>query len=174
MVDKGIHVISAVDSLHAVDGSDAFGLCYVERCEPGQGNDLSGTCRITNLAVPVIKWGKLYEIIVKTMIEGTYHSSRVDKKDQATNYWWGMISGVVDIELSDGLSPYTKRLISQLRQDIIDGRFDLFGSELDSKDIIMMDQLNENIIGEIPKIDVLKDEAQITVKYGGVEKAKTK
>ena len=38
----------------------------------------------------------------------------------------------------------------------------------------MMDQLNENIIGEIPKIDVLKDEAQITVKYGGVEKAKTK
>ena len=174
MVDKGIHVISSVDSLHAVDGSDAFGLCYVERCEPGQGNDLSGTCRITNLAVPVIKWGKLYEIIVKTMIEGTYHASRVDKKDQATNYWWGMISGVVDIELSDGLSPYTKRLISQLRQDIIDGRFDLFGSEFDSKDIIMMDQLNENIIGEIPKIDVLKDEAQITVKYGGVEKAKTK
>ena len=174
MVDKGIHVISAVDSLHSVDGSDAYGLCYVERCEPGQGNDLSGSCRITNLAVPIIKWGKLYEIIVRTMVEGTYHASRVDKKDQATNYWWGMQSGVVDIELSDGLSPYTKRLISQLKQDITDGRFDLFGSEYDSKDIIMMDQLNENIIGEIPKIDVLKDEAKTTVKYGGVEKAKTK
>ena len=174
MVDKGIHVISAVDSLHSVDGSDAYGLCYVERCEPGQGNDLSGSCRITNLAVPIIKWGKLYEIIVKTMIEGTYHASRVDKKDQATNYWWGMISGVVDIELSEGLSPYTKRLIDQLRQDIIDGRFDLFGSGLDSKDIITMDQLNENIIGEIPKIDILKDEAKTTVKYSGVEKAKAK
>ena len=85
-----------------------------------------------------------------------------------------MISGVVDIELSDGLSPYTKRLIGQLRQDIIDGRLDLFDSELDSKDIITMDQLNENIIGEIPKIDVLKDEAQTTVKYSGVEKAKIK
>jgi hypothetical protein len=108
------------------------------------------------------------------MIEGTYHASRVDKKDQATNYWWGIISGVVDLELSDGLSPYTKRLIGQLRQDIIDGRLDLFGRELDSKDIIMMDQLNENIIGDIPKIDVLKDEAKTTVKYGGVEKAKTK
>lgn len=174
MVDKGIHVISAVDSLHSVDGSDAYGLCYVERCEPGQGNDLSGSCRITNLAVPIIKWGKLYETIVKTMIEGTYHASRVDKKDQATNYWWGMISGVVDIELSEGLSPYTKRLIDQLRQDIIDGRFDLFGSGLDSKDIITMDQLNENIIGEIPKIDVLKDEAKTTVRYSGVEKAKAK
>ena len=171
MVDKGIHVISAVDSLYSVDGSDAYGLCYVERCEPGQGNDLSGSCRITNLAVPIIKWGKLYEIIVKTMIEGTYHASRVDKKDQATNYWWGMVSGVVDIELSDELSPYTKRLIGLLRQDIIDGRFDPFG-ELESKDIIMMDQLNENIIGEIPKIDMLNDSAQTTVKYGGVEKAK--
>jgi hypothetical protein len=166
-------VISSVDSLHAVDGSDAFGLCYVERCEPGQGNDLSGSCRITNLAVPIIKWGKLYEIIIKTMIEGTYHASRVDKKDQATNYWWGMISGVVDIELSDDLSPYTKKLVGLLRDDIIDGRFDPF-DKLDSKDIIMMDQLNENIIGEIPKIDSLNDEAQNTVKYGGVEKARIK
>ena len=38
----------------------------------------------------------------------------------------------------------------------------------------MMDQLNENIIGEIPKIDSLNDEAQNTVKYGGVEKARIK
>lgn len=173
MVDKGIHVISAVDSLYSVDGSDAYGLCYVERCEPGQGNDLSGSCRITNLAAPIIKWGKLYEIIIRTMIEGTYHASRVDKKDQATNYWWGMVSGVVDIELSDDLSPYTKKLVGLLRDDIIDGRFDPF-DKLDSKDIIMMDQLNENIIGEIPKIDSLNDEAQNTVKYGGVEKARIK
>ena len=174
MVDRGIHVISAVDSLYSVDGSDAYGLCYVERCEPGQGNDLSGNCRITNLAAPIIKWGKLYEIIIKTMIEGTYHASRVDKKDQATNYWWGMKSGVVDIALSGDLSPYTGKLIGQLRQDIIDGRFSPFDEELTSRDIITMERLNENIIGEIPKIDALKDEAQNTVKYGGVEKAKTK
>ena len=188
MVDKGIHVISAVDSLYSVDGSDAYGLCYVERCEPGQGNDLSGSCRITNLAVPIIKWGKLYEIIVRTMIEGTYHASLVDKKDQATNYWWGMVSGVVDIELSDALSPYTAQLVGILRDSIIDGRFSPFEGELRSQDgivrnagdeplgsreIIMMDWLNENIIGEIPKIDTLKDEAQTAVKYGGVEKAKT-
>ena len=84
-----------------------------------------------------------------------------------------MVSGVVDIELSDDLSPYTKKLVGLLRDDIIDGRFDPF-DKLDSKDIIMMDQLNENIIGEIPKIDSLNDEAQNTVKYGGVEKARIK
>lgn len=187
MVNKGIHVISATDSMHSADGSDAFGVCRVERCEPGQGNDLSGLCRITNLAVPVYKWGKLYEIIIKTIIEGSYHASPVEKRDQATNYWWGMISGVVDIELSDILPTYTKQLVGVLRQDIIDGRFNPFDGELrsqdglirgaddkplSSRDIILMDWLNENIIGEIPKIDALTDEAKTTVKFSGVEKTK--
>ena len=187
MLDAGIHVLSAVDSLHNTDGSDAYGVCYVERCEPGEGNDLSGTCRITNLATPVYKWGKLYEIIARTIIEGTYSSSVVDKKDRATNYWWGMISGVVDIELSDAVSPYTRKLVGILRRDIISANFNPFDGELRSQegvvrreedapltsmDVITMDWLNENIIGEIPKIDALVDEAKATVKYSGVGKSR--
>jgi len=186
-LDSGIHVMSAVDSMHNIDGSDAHGLCYVERCEPGQGNDLSKTCRITNLATPILKWGKLYEILVKTMLEGNYHSREVDKRDRATNYWWGMISGVVDIELSDVLSPYTRRLINTLREDIINGAFNPFDGELRSQegiirreddrelsslDIIQMDWLFENIDGEIPVISSLKDEAKTTVKVSGVERSK--
>ena len=187
MVDKGIHVISTVDSLHNKDGSAAYGVCYVERCEPGEGNDLSGSCRITNLAVPVLKWGKLYEIIIKTVIEGNYNANLVDKKDQATNYWWGMMSGVVDIELSDALSPYTAQLVGVMRQNIIDGRFNPFDGELrsqeglvrhsydaplGSRDIILMDWLNENIEGDIPKLDSLVDEAKPTVKVSGVARTK--
>jgi basic membrane lipoprotein Med (substrate-binding protein (PBP1-ABC) superfamily) len=188
MVNDGIHVVSAVDSLHNRDGSDAYGVCHVERCEPGQGNDLSGTCLITHLAAPVYKWGKLYEIIVRTIIEGTYSSSAVDKKDRATNYWWGMISGAVDVELSDAISPYTRRLVETLRHDIIGGNFNPFDGELRSQegvirvegdapltsmDVITMDWLNENVIGEIPKIDALDDEAKASVKLSGVGKAKT-
>ena len=188
MVNDGIHVVSAVDSLHNTDGSDAYGVCHVERCEPSQGNDLSGTCLITHLAAPVYKWGKLYEIIVRTIIEGTYSSSAVDKKDRATNYWWGMISGVVDVELSDAISPYTRRLVEILRRDIIGGNINPFDGELRSQEgvirraeeapltsmeVITMDWLNENVIGEIPKIDTLDDEAKATVKVSGVEKSKT-
>lgn len=184
---RGIHVMSAVDSKHNSDGSDAYGLCYVEGCEPGQGNDLSGLCRITNLAAPIWKWGKLYEIIIKTMIEGTYNSKEVDKKDRATNYWWGMISGVVDIELSDALSPYTRQLVNALRRDIINGSFNPFdgelrsqdgliksedGKELSSRDIIQMDWLCENIIGEIPSINSLKEGARKTVKVSGVGRSR--
>ena len=168
-------------------GSDAYGLCYVERCEPGQGNDLSGTCRITNLATPIWKWGKLYEIIVKTMIEGNYHSRSVDKKDRATNYWWGMISGVVDIKLSDNLNRYTRGLTEALKESIVSGIFNPFdgelrsqegiikeagGKELSSLDIIKMDWLCENIEGEIPALDSLTDEAKQTVKVSGVRGVK--
>ena len=188
MIDKGIHIISATDSLHAADGSEAYGVFFVDRCEPGEGNDLSGTCRITNLAVPVYRWGKLYETIVRTIIEGTYSSSAVDKKDRATNYWWGMISGVVDIELSDAVSPYTRRLTEVLRRNIIEANFNPFDGELrgqegvirheydapiTSMEVITMDWLNENIIGEIPKIDTLEEEAKEAVRYSGVEKSKT-
>ena len=187
MVDRELHVISAVDSLHSPDGSDAYGVCCVERCKPGEGNDLSGTCRIKHLAAPIWKWGKLYEIIIKSVIEGTYNTHLVDRKDQATNYWWGMISGVVDIELADDISPYTRQLVGILRRDIIDGRFNPFDGELrsqdglvrkagdaplSSRDIIMMDWLNENIIGEIPVIDALVDDAKSTVKLSGVEKTR--
>ena len=184
MMDSGIHVISAVDSLHSADGSDAYGVCHVERCEPGEGNDLSGTCLIRHLAAPIYKWGKLYEIIVKTIIDGSYSAHLVDRKDQATNYWWGMISGVVDIELADDLNAQTRQLVEVLRRDIIDGRFNPFDGELvsqdglirkendeplTSRDIIMMDWLCSNVIGEIPKADALTDEVQMTVKFSGVE-----
>lgn len=186
-LDNGIHVMSCVDSMHNSDGSEAHGLCYVERCEPGQGNDLSGNCMISNLATPLWKWGKLYEIIVKTILEGKYNSREVDKRDRATNYWWGMISGVVDIELSDALSPYTRQLIEALRYSIISGSFNPFDGEirsqegivrregdreLSSLDIVQMDWLCENIEGELPSIGSLKDEAKTTVKVGGVERSK--
>ncbi|MDO5137786.1 MAG: BMP family ABC transporter substrate-binding protein [Oscillospiraceae bacterium] len=185
MVEKGIHVISAIDSTHNKDGSNAYGVCYVERVAPGEGTDLSGTCRITNLAAPIWKWGKLYEIIVKTIIDGTYNARLVDKKDQATNYWWGMISGVVDIELSDKISPYTKQLVDILKSDIICGTMNPFDGELRSQngivrkaddeplssmDIITMNWLNENINGEIPTAETLTDEGKATVSVSGIKK----
>lgn len=188
MVDRGIHVISAIDSTHNTDGSNAYGVCYVEKVAPGEGTDLSGLCKVTNLAAPIWKWGKLYEIIIKTILDGNYKSRLIDRKDKATNYWWGMMSGVVDIELSDEISPYTRQLVNILRTDIICGSMNPFDGRLCSQggivrnaddtpltsmEVITMDWLNENIIGEIPEKESLTDEARETVSVSGV-KGKTR
>lgn len=180
MQEKGIKVISAFDSTHRIDGSNVYGVFRIDR------DNETGEERVTNLATPIWKWGKLYEIILKTVLEGTYHASLVDKKDQATNYWWGMISGVVDIEISDSISPYTKQLVDILRSNIIHGMMNPFDGVLKSqdgwirkadeplltsKDIIMMNWLNENIIGEIPETETLNEEAKATVSVSGVKQS---
>ena len=141
-------------------------------------------CRIQNLAAPIWKWGKIYEIIIKTILEGNYKASMVDRKNQATNYWWGMVSGAVDIELSDVLPQGTRQMVEVLRASIMSGGFNPFDGELKSqsgvirraddmpltsKDVIRMNWLNENIIGEIPSVEVLNDEARETVSVSGVK-----
>lgn len=178
MEERGIDIISAFDSTHRIDGSNVYGVFRIERGEAGS----PGTVR--NLAAPIWKWGKLYEIILKTILEGTYHASIMDKKDQATNYWWGMISGVVDIKLSDELSSYTKRLVEVMKSDIMSGSMNPFDGELrsqdgwirhdgdpllTSKDIITMNWLNENVVGEIPEKESLSEEAKSTVSVSGVK-----
>ena len=124
------------------------------------------------------------EIIIKTILEGKYNAKPVKKDDQATNYWWGMQSGVIDIHLGKSLSPYTKKLVEMFRSDLVDGSASPFDGQLKSQngfvrkkkdppltsmDIIKMDWLNDNIVGEIPDKETLTDEAKSTVSVSGVK-----
>ena len=173
MEEKGIRVISAVSSTHPIDGGKAYGVFKIN--EDGS---------ITNLAAPIWKWGKFYEIIIRTIFNGTYNAKLVNRKNQATNYWWGMQSDVIGLETDKNLSPYTEQLVSILGKGIATSSFGPFDGELrsqtglvrkesdpplTSKDIIMMDWLNENVIGEIPDADSLNDEAKATVSVSGVK-----
>ncbi|MBR2547156.1 MAG: BMP family ABC transporter substrate-binding protein [Eubacterium sp.] len=173
MEEQGIRVISAVSSTHPVDGSSTYGVFRIE--EDGS---------IRHLAAPVWKWGQFYTVIVRTIIDGTYNAKRVSRKDQATNYWWGMQSGVVDLALGESISPYTRALVSMLKEGIVNSAITPFDGELTSQDgcvkkesdppltsmdIINMDWLNENIIGEIPSKEKLNEEAKATVSVSGVK-----
>ena len=173
MEEKGIRVISAVNSTHPANGSDAYGVFKI-------GDD----GKLKHLAAPVWKWGKFYEVIVRTILEGKYNAKKVAKENQATNYWWGMQSGVVDIHLGRWLSPYTKKLVSMFRTELVSGVAGPFDGELRSQDgcvrkesdpsltsmdIIRMDWLNENIVGEIPEASALTEEAKSTVIVSGVK-----
>lgn len=173
MEEQGIRVISAVSSTHPIDGSKAYGVFKIQ-------DDGS----IKNLAAPIWKWGKFYEIIIRTIFNGTYNAKLVSHKNQATNYWWGMQSDVIGLETDKSLSHYTEELVNVLAKDIATSAFSPFDGELrsqaglvrkesdpplTSKDIITMDWLNENIIGEIPDVDELNDEAKATVSVSGVK-----
>lgn len=138
---------------------------------------------MTRLAAPIWQWGKYYELIIRTVLDGTY-TAQLSSKDHAINYWYGMSAGVIDVILSQKLSYYSNRLVTILRREIISGDLVPFEGELHSQDgtlmaeqgqgltseeIIRMDWLCDNVEGEIPPTWKLGDSAKKTVKISGVK-----
>ncbi|MBQ6146028.1 MAG: BMP family ABC transporter substrate-binding protein, partial [Clostridia bacterium] len=54
--------------------------------------------RLSPLASPCWMWGKLYENLVRTVLNGSYDQK---KAPEAINYWWGMDSGVIDVTMTE-------------------------------------------------------------------------
>ena len=117
---------------------------------------------LISLASPVWVWGKFYEKVVDSVLNGV----KGDKKHyNAVNYWLGMDSGVIDVSLSDKLPAGVRSLAQLLQQCMFTGRIDPFARKIIAQDgtvkndgthrltpeqILHMDWLCENVIGEIP------------------------
>lgn len=175
MTDIGISFISGQDLIKPRNPSRQFGLYDATTSKPW------------NLAMPVWNWGVFYEKIIKSILNGTWKNATPDSKTASINYWWGISSGMIDVICSSRLPSGTKRLITLLKQSISNGNFNPFSgtiysqdglvhnSDTDSltpQDIITMDWLADNIVGEIPTMDNLVDDAKEVVSLQGVEKAK--
>ena len=118
--------------------------------------------RLSPLASPVWMWGKLYENLVRTVLNGSYDQR---KTPEATNYWWGMDSGVIDVQMTElvpeGIRTLAASLMDQIRsgkllpfqRELIsqDGTLKNDGSrDLTSRELLTMDYLSENVEGTIP------------------------
>ena len=169
--EEGIRVISGPDFIQPELEDREYGLYYKKDGE------------LVRLAAPIWQWGKYYELIVRTVLNGTY-DTQVRREDQAMNYWYGMSSGVIDVILSKNLSYNSTKLINILRREIISGDLVPFEGELHSQDgiiraktgevltseeIITMDWLNDNVIGSIPALKEIDDSVKKTVKISGVK-----
>lgn len=135
-----------------------------------------------NLAMPLCHWGKFYEQLLRTIIDGVWKYE--DTSNKAINYWWGISSGVVDVICSHNLPLGTKRLIDLLKHTICTGSVNPFYGRLYSQSglvaesaeshdlspeaIIKMDWLAENIIGTIPEADELMEQAIPTLAQQGL------
>lgn len=174
-LDKGVRIISNRD----IPVQDQQ---YLEHGRYGTYIiDEGGT--FVPLASPCWLWGKLYENVVRTVLSGNWAQKK--NAPEAVNYWWGMDSGVIDVELSDRVPESLRALVSLLMQGIREGRVDPFKRRIVAQDgeikndgsrsfspmeLLHMDWLCDNVIGSIPEYDELLPISKALVRELGVHR----
>lgn len=163
--------VSGKDMVIPEEASRYFGIYHMENGRPH------------NLAMPLCHWGRFYEKLIRTIMDGTWKYD--DSANKAINYWWGMSSDVVDVILSHNLPVGTQRLVELLKNTICSGEFNPFAGTMHSQDgivagshdyniltpeeIVKMDWLAENIIGSIPDVTELADKAIPVISQQGLQ-----
>ena len=136
------------------------------------------------LAVSTWNWGQIYERIISSVLYGQWlMPGFVDQMGKAINYWWGLSSGAVRVNLSDEIHPGTRQLIRMLEHAISDQKINIFsgpiydqqgvlrvkeGETLSPIQIVQMDWLVDNVVGDFPKLEDMNPEAQALVRISGV------
>jgi hypothetical protein len=131
--------------------------------------------------MPVYDWGIFYERIIDQYIAGVFKNNK--ENTEAINYWWGLSAGVVDIICSKNVPTSTMNLINMVKNQIKRNTMSPFVGKIFSQsgdikhntddamspgDIVKMNWLVDNIDGDIPEIDDLKDAAKSLVNVMGV------
>ncbi len=167
----GISLISSRDLNAPATMSREFGLF---RCKDGEVQ--------RNFAMPVWHWGKMYEDIIRSILNGNWKDEEDAAHNRALNYWWGMSAEAIDVIYSERIPTGTKMLLKILRSSLTSGNFNPFsgllkfrdGSSLDAGDglspetILRMDKLLYNIHGYVPSIDDIKDEYRTFIETQGI------
>ncbi len=133
------------------------------------------------LASPVWMWGRFYEFAANALLSGAW---KTDKQNpRAVNYWLGMDSGVIDVEMSDRLPAGVRALAQQLRQGLQNRTVDPFLRPITAQDgtvkndgthvfspeeLLKMDWLCDNIRGHIPSFEELLPQSQPIVRKLGI------
>ncbi len=164
--------VSSRDMVIPEEASRFFGLYLMEGDHP------------RNLAMPLYHWGKFYEQLIRTIMDGTWKYDDTSST-KAINYWWGMSAGVIDVICSHHLPIGTKRLVEFLKSSISAESFDPFSGilysqagivvddpdrSLSPEEIMNMNWLAENVVGSIPKKEELKEHAVPVIDQQGVLK----
>ena len=158
MIRMGVTMLSSPNNFRLATSARSFGL---------YGADPDG--RVRNIAAPVWDWGHYYQQILSYYLDGSFEKQQ--GKNKALGFFWGFSAGVIDVVLSSKLAYTSQKMVWGLKRAITSGDFHPFSGEiwsqdgkvkdaasprLSSEEIMAMDWLNENIIGELPAI---KEEA---------------
>ena len=171
--EEGVHIISGRDYANPLAPKESWGLYQVE----DNGAE-------THLAEPIWKWGRYYEMLVRSIRNDTWKKEGEKVQGQSLNYWWGMSAGVLDVRLSESLPRGQRMLVDVLRQSVLSGRVHPFTGELraqggdvvqgpeagrlTSEQIVRMRWLNENVVGRLPEQRELDRDGLVEVEVAGV------
>ena len=172
LAEQDIHYISSQDTAKFLeDDRDTYGLSYVN----GDQREV--------LVDSVWCWGKYYEEILNRIFDKSLQAE-YNKSDKALNYYWGMATGVVDVWCSETLGAPSRKLVDFLKESIRQNicipfltplttqSGEVIGEDqkaLTLEQIINMDYLVDNVIGEIPRYDELSPMGKATVDSAGID-----
>ncbi len=140
---------------------------------------------LISLATPSWGWGKFYEFVIKSILSGGWkHEKGVST---ALNYWLGMDSGVINVNLSSNLPEGVRRMAKLLQRSLTDSTLDPFFRRIVAQDgtvkndgsrtftpsqLLHMDWLADNVIGTIPSYDEILPISQPMVRELGLYRDK--
>ncbi len=170
--EEGISYISDQDMITPQCSLRRFGLYHVEDEDNRQ-----------NIAMPTWNWGVFYEKLIQSILSGSWKHEENQEQIKALNYWWGMSADVIELIYSNKLPTEVVRLVESFESMICKDEFEPFSGilkdqngivrndgnhELTPEEIIKMDWLLDNVIGNIPDISELEENAQLIVKEQGI------
>ena len=170
--EANISHICGRDMIEPRDVTRAYGLYDLE------------DAKSRNLAASIWNWGKFYQRILQTILNGHWNRTAVTPDFPTINYWWGISSGMIDMIVSQSVPPQTLKLIEVVKKHIVNNEFHIFSGDLYDQDhvlrndpahvmsaneIMNMDWLVDNVVGTIPKMEELDEEAKAVVEMQGFE-----
>ena len=136
---------------------------------------------IVQMAALIPRWGLFYRLISEMILNGTFNPA--ENRQNATNYWWGIGSDILDVAFSARFDPYAARIIHHFRQELKESSFTPFEGEIRDQnsalrceadrrltpaEILCMDYLVDNIVGSFPKEEELIESARPLVRLQGI------
>ena len=133
------------------------------------------------LGTPLWVWGNFYEFVIRSILAGGWKREKGDTT--ALNYWLGMDSGVIDVQLSEKLPEGVRQMALLLKKGLRYGILDPFmrkiiaqdgtvkndGSrKLPPEELLRMDWLCENVVGKIPPFEEILPISQNMVRELGL------
>ena len=123
----------------------------------------------------VWNWGRLYEDIVRSILNGGWE--KAEESSPAVHYWWGMNSGVMDVQLSPTLPAGVMQLATILKDGLVRGSLHPFLAQIRDQqgvlrsagdrwftpmEMMNMNWLCDNVVGKIPAQDELLEMSRKT------------